>query len=126
PGLQKIEIPAQEDFVFTAIDFIRESYCGRQLPLQVKFVRQDTVLARVITRGQISQYAPVIDVVEWMIDHVSGPMQDRDVQVLDSASQAFPFALASFTLDITALTVQGLVSFQSILQRSILEHLHIR
>lgn len=136
PVLQKIEAPACGNNVFAAIDFIHQNYRGRPLPLQVKLLHQDTVLVRVVIRGdngsessESSFYSPnavTVTVLGWIVDHVYNSIQDSGAQLLNVASQKFPLALEIFTLDITALTAQGLSNVSSTLHRSALEHLRIK
>lgn len=137
PALQKIDTPAQGNVVFTRIASIRHKCHGRGPPLEVRFVHhQEKVLARVAIRGKDdsesletssqSQNILAVDFLEWHLDHISERLRDDDVQLLESASRIFSSALTSFTLDITTLTVEGLTSICIVLQRSTLEHLHIR
>lgn len=137
PMLKKIEVPAKVNSVFEMVASIRQGCHSHALPLELTFVhQQETVLARVAIRGidnpessearSHSEKNPAIDIQEWRLDHVSGPIRDEDAQLLESASLLFSTALTSLTLDTTALTAQGLVSLKSVLQRSTLEHLHIK
>lgn len=60
----------------------------------------------------------------WNVDYVSG--RSWDATLLEAAVRRFPTVLKSLTLDISGLTDRGLYRIQSVLQRSNLEHLHIR
>lgn len=137
PLLERIKFPAQEGSIFSRIATIRKNYHHNTRPLELTFSDQrETTLARLtIGHGASSQaidfgfpepITPSVDIHEWQIDRVHESMQDSGVQVLDDASQLFPSILTSFTLDITALTIQGLVNVCNVLQRSALECLHIR
>lgn len=139
PMLQKIEVLDQENTIFTRVESICQKCHGCKLPLEVTFWhQQETVLAKLVFRGKDgpisepseasshSQNYPAIDVLEWNYDLVSGPIGDYDVRLLGSVSRVFPSVLICFNIDITALTLQGLVSVQSVFQRSSLECIHLK
>lgn len=139
PLLQKIEVPVQGNNIFARIESIRQSCHNRAHSLEVSFLypqERDRMLAKVTIGGAehsealevvpYSHNSPSVDILDWHLDHVSGPIRDNGVQILDSASRLFPSALTSFTVDITPLSPQGLVHVCNVLQRSALEHLHVR
>lgn len=82
------------------------------------------VIEALDTRG--SGYPMVTDILEWKCSHVTGIEGDGGAVVLDMASLRFPSVLISLSLDITALTEQGLVCIRNIFLRSSLEQLRIR
>lgn len=138
PLLQMIEVPAQGNNIFARIDSIHQGCHNRALPVEVNFLHQQQerirVLAKVVIGGAKhsktlevsprSQTHPAVGILECQLDH--GPIWDDGVQVLDSASRLFPFALTSFTVDITSLSPKGLVHVCNVLQRSDLQHLHLK
>ncbi|KAF9318880.1 hypothetical protein BG003_010397 [Podila horticola] len=137
PLLLSIDLPAERCNVSASIESIRQKCYGRVLPLEVTSLDyHGTVLAKVVIRSKDdsvsleasthSQSTPTIDVLEWRLDQVSTRLRDYDVQLLESASQVIPSLLINLTLDITALTAQGLANLCIVLQRSTLEHLHIK
>lgn len=82
------------------------------------------VIEALDTRG--SGYPMVTEILEWKCSHVTGIEGDGGAAVLDMASLRFPSVLISLSLDITALTEQGLVCIRNIFLRSSLEQLRIR
>lgn len=136
PMLQRIETPDHEHNIFTRIDSIRQTYQIHPSPLELIISHhKDIILASVIFRGKDvsemgvrspGQHVPIVDFLEWRLDLVSGPMRDDDTWLLDSATRLFPSTLTSFTVDISALSIQGLTSVQSVLERSTLECLHVK
>lgn len=126
--------PLLEHIHFTSIS---QNYHRNTLPLELSFSRHQeaTVAKLMIGHGDRPQIAkadsqelttPSITILEWNLDHFHKSMQDSGAQVFDIISRQFPSAFTSFTLDITALTAQGLVSIQNVLQRSTLGHLHVK
>ncbi|KAF9379363.1 hypothetical protein CPB97_008986, partial [Podila verticillata] len=126
--------PLLEHIHFTSIS---QNYHRNTLPLELSFSHHEeaTVAKLMIGHGDRPHIAkadsqgsttPSITILEWNLDHVHESMQDSGAQVFDIISRQFPSAFTSFTLDITALTVQGLVSIQNVLQRSTLGHLHVK
>ncbi|KAG0094136.1 hypothetical protein BGZ93_007517 [Podila epicladia] len=66
-----------------------------------------------------------IDYLDWSIDQVSAQVFGRTATLLDMATQQHSSALKLFTLDVSQLEVDGLMSVQNVLERSRLEHLNV-
>lgn len=126
--------PLLEDIHFPSIS---QNYHRNTLPLELSFShhQEETLAKLMIGHGDRPQIVkadsqgstiPSITILEWNLDHAHASMQDSGARVFDIISRQFPSAFTSFTLDITALTSQGLVSIQNVLQRSTLGHLHIK
>ncbi|KAF8922886.1 hypothetical protein BGZ52_010753, partial [Haplosporangium bisporale] len=70
--------------------------------------------------------ARVIKVEHWDCDCILGVLTRRHVSILDAASKIYPSVLASFTLDVSKLSLRGLANLKEVVQRSSIERLHIR
>jgi len=136
PSLEQIQFSAKERAVLSLIAIICDNYRHNTCPLELIFYEhQETTLAKltighrtgsqVVDPGPYESTTPSISVLEWSIDHVHESMQDVCAQVLDSISSEALFFFTSFTLDISSLTVQGLVHVCNVLKRSSLEYLHV-
>lgn len=120
PSLEQIQFSAKKGAVLSQIAIICDNYRHNTCPIELIFYEhQETILAKltfghragsqVVDPGPYEPTTPSISVLEWSIDHVHESMQDICAQVLDSISSEALFFLTSFTLDISSLTVQGLV-----------------
>ncbi|KAF9211137.1 hypothetical protein BGZ59_008475 [Podila verticillata] len=69
--------------------------------------------------------ARVIKVEHWDCDCILGVLTRRHVSILDAASKIYPSVLASFTLDVSKLSLRGLANLKEVVQRSSIERLHI-
>lgn len=63
--------------------------------------------------------------VQWGCEHVFSPLSDFSALFLDMATQHHPSVLISFTLDISQISLSGLVFVQNVLGKSSLDTLHV-
>lgn len=137
-GLETIEMDTQESALFARVaDVCTRRYMeSEQLVVKVfddVADHGDRELVAMVVRKQDKEEQvgedggpQVTDVLQWNCDHVPHATKDRDVALLDLASQKFPTVMTSFTLDVSGLTAQGLYRMQCVLQQSSLDILHVR
>ncbi|KAG0082740.1 hypothetical protein BGZ93_009208 [Podila epicladia] len=75
--------------------------------------------------GSFIAHATEHDPVEPELLRWDCKLSDHIASFLDATSQQHPAVLVSFTVDISCLTADGLISVQNVLRRSNLDHLHI-
>lgn len=133
PKLQCLELPVQDGTILRHLDPVLRMMPKGPAKLQVDLFEtrenDEMRVARLVIEGldtKGSGYPLVTDILEWKCSHVTGIEGDGGAAVLDMASLRFPSVLVSLSLDITALTEQGLVCVRNIFLRSSLEQLRVR
>ncbi|KAG0012564.1 hypothetical protein BGZ81_001492 [Podila clonocystis] len=155
PGLQQLEVYAQERELFHRLSTVCHSYAAASRRMEITLMEQGLIrtdefgviapiqscarvvvglpmngpsaIARLLNRiTQEDVYnATVIEVLYWNVDYVSGELCDQDAAILDLATQKFPWTITSIVVDLSLLGLQGLLSLSHVCQRSSLERLHI-
>ncbi|KAI9239600.1 MAG: hypothetical protein BYD32DRAFT_410711 [Podila humilis] len=128
-----LEFPVQDGSIFRYLDPVLRMMPKGPAKLQVDLFENrendEMRVARLVieamdTKG--SAYPAVTDILEWKCSHVTGIEGVGGATVLDMATLRFPSVLVSLSLDITALTEQGLICVRNIFLRSSLEQLRVR
>ncbi|KAG0077035.1 hypothetical protein BGZ92_002130, partial [Podila epicladia] len=130
-GLETIEMDTQESALFTRVaDVCTQSHVEPE-QLVVKVFddvedQRDRELIAMVVRKQDEEEElgehggpQVTDVLHWNCDHVPHATKDRDMALLDLASQMFPMVMTSFTLDVSELTAQGLYNNVGLVLRAV-------
>lgn len=139
PGLQYLDIPAQEERIFQYLRPVWSRRATRQLQIVLRELSPENVLHRIATltlgiktvsrslpalgQNKVSIGPPQVDVSRWKCDYVSGVRTDHDANVLDVATLRFPSVVTSLTLNLSSFSRSGLSSIQNVLRRSFLERL---
>ncbi|KAG0037788.1 hypothetical protein BGZ82_001795 [Podila clonocystis] len=133
PGLQYLDIPAEEERIFRYLQplWLRDATVTLQVVLRE--ISAENILCRIaslvvgarLSESSASIGQPVVDVLRWQCEYVSGLRADQDACVLDIATLKFPSVITSLTLNISTFTQVGLFSIQKVLQRSPLDRLVI-
>ncbi|KAF9293551.1 hypothetical protein BGZ74_011653 [Mortierella antarctica] len=123
PGLQYLDIPAQEVRIFKYLGPLWSKGVSGQLQVVPRELSAENTLHRIASlvvgtslsdsSGSIvSVGLHVVDVSRWQSQYVSGLRADQDARVLDTATLKFPSVVASLTLNLSAFTRPGLSSIQ--------------
>ncbi|KAF9396507.1 hypothetical protein CPC16_001189 [Podila verticillata] len=131
--LECLELPVQDGSIFRYLDPVLRMMSKGPAKLQVDLFENrendEMRVARLVIEAldtEGSGYPVVTDILEWKCSHVTGIEGVGGATVLDMVTLRFPSVLVSLSLDITALTEQGLVCVRNIFLRSSLEQLRIR
>ncbi|KAG0082479.1 hypothetical protein BGZ93_002415 [Podila epicladia] len=154
PQLRDLLISLQENHALERVEKTYEMWQGRSSSLQLTLLERDSsgrghVVAQALIRGHIGCLgsdrtdlhgrnvhstgshdwkqgrSAKAEFLQWNCDHVSAPLVDSTVDLLDMATEQHLSVLTSFVLDISNLSQEFLSHVQNILQRSILSHLQI-
>ncbi|KAG0326884.1 hypothetical protein BG000_001210, partial [Podila horticola] len=155
PQLQDLLISLQERRALECLVKTLEMWWDRFSPLQLTLLERDNsgrghVVAQVLFRGHMSSClgsdnvdlqgcnthstrshelkqgtSAKTEFLQWNCDHVSAPLVDLTIALLDMATERHFSALNSFVLDISKLSQESLSHVQNILRRSMLSHLQI-
>lgn len=77
------------------------------------------------SRQQAKDLLVDVEFLQWDCDHVFSQLSDYSALFLNMATRKYPSVLTLFSLDVSQLSRVGLSSVQEVLERSILEHLHV-
>ncbi|KAG0335859.1 hypothetical protein BG000_007172 [Podila horticola] len=135
PGLQYFDIPAQEERIFKYLRPLWRKSATGQFQVVLRELSAENVLHRIASlvigascpksSSADSFGLPMVDVLRWRCDYVSGLRADQDARVLDIVTQKFSSVITNLTLNLSAFTRSGLFGIQEVLQRSSLERLVI-
>ncbi|KAI9238417.1 MAG: hypothetical protein BYD32DRAFT_413877 [Podila humilis] len=155
PQLQRLNISVQEDHILERIERTFDMWQGRSNPLQLTLLERQNdgrghIVAKALVHGHSygslrgsasrlhgfdSQVASsqdwkrgtptTVEFLQWNSDRVSHPLNDQAAALLDIATIQHSSIVTSFVLDISNLSHRGLTHVQNILQRSMLNCLHI-
>ncbi|KAG0098458.1 hypothetical protein BGZ93_011432 [Podila epicladia] len=130
--LEQIKIQTLEDEMLPRLAELCEYYKCEPGPLHiVLFEKAKPTEGRDFARLSIQKakgkkWARVIKVDYWDCDCILGALKRKHVVILDAASTFYPTVLASFTMDVSKLSLRGLALLEGVVQRSTIERLHIR
>lgn len=155
PQLQNLLISLHESRVLERVEKTLAMWRCRSSSLQLTLLERDNngrgeVVAQALIRGHAKSYPgkdnadlqgcnthstrshewnqgmpATAEFLGWNCDHVSAPLVDLTVALLDMATEQHPSVLTSFVLGISNLSQEGLSHVQNILQRSMLSQLQI-
>ncbi|KFH73479.1 hypothetical protein MVEG_00695 [Podila verticillata NRRL 6337] len=142
PGLQYLDIPAQEERIFKYLRPVWSRRATGQLQVVLRELSPENVLHRIasltvrnktvslsllaLSRNKVSVGPHQVDVSRWKCDYVSGARTDQDTNVLDVVTLHFPSVITSLTLNFSSFSRSGLSGIQNVLRRSSLERLVIQ
>lgn len=142
PGLQYLDIPAQEERIFKYLRPVWSRRATGQLQVVLRELSPENVLHRIasLTVGNKTESLSLlalgrnkarvgplqVHVSRWKCDYVSGARTDQDTNVLDVATLHFPSVITSLTLNFSSFSRSGLSGIQNVLRRSSLERLVIQ
>ncbi|KAI9238419.1 MAG: hypothetical protein BYD32DRAFT_413882 [Podila humilis] len=155
PQLQRLDISVQEDHILKRIEKTFDMWQGRSNPLQLILLERQNdgrghIVAKALVHGHSygslrgsasrlhgfdSQVASsqdwkrgtptTVEFLQWNSDRVSHPLNDQAAALLDMATNQHSSIVTAFVLDISNLSHRGIAHVQNILQRSMLNCLHI-
>ncbi|KAG0033878.1 hypothetical protein BGZ81_007053 [Podila clonocystis] len=133
PGLQYLDIPVEEERIFRYLQPLWHRDAAVKLQVVLREISAENIPRRIaslvigarLSESSASVGQPVVDVLRWQCEYVSGLRADQDACVLDTATLKFPSVVTSLTLNISTFTRVGLFSIQKVLQRSPLKRLVI-